>query len=78
MIPTFEDDEYKLFYKKSNNPVFVNKSPIVLVPNTESNLFKSDIKGGEYILKGEKQQYYLWINKINQAEFSYKINNINN
>ena len=78
LIPKIEDDEYKLLYKKSNNPVFVNKSPIVLVPNAESSLFKSGLSGGEYVLKGEKQQYYLWINKINQVDFSYKINNINN
>lgn len=74
-IPNAENDIYNLFYKKSNNLVCEGDIPIVLQLNSARNLNRADIKGGKYVLKGKKQQYLLWIDKINQANFSYKINN---
>lgn len=74
-IPNAENDIYNLFYKKSNNLVCEGNTPIVLQLNSAKNLNRADIKGGKYVLKGKKQQYLLWIDKINQANFSYKINN---
>ena len=67
-----QKDEYKLYYKKSNNPVLVKKEPIVLRPDGELKLIRYDVRGGNYVLKGENDQYFLWIDKINQANFSYK------
>ncbi|MGM0165504.1 sortase A [Enterococcus sp. AZ135] len=78
LIPDIPNGRYKLCYRKSNKPVLENKNPIILQPNAESTLTKHDLRGGKYVLKGEKQHYFLWIDQINQVDFSYKINNINN
>lgn len=74
-IDNAKNDNYKLYYKKRNKLVLENKEPVILQSNSESMLIKPGLRGGKYVLKGENQQYLLWIDKINQADFSYKINN---
>lgn len=72
------NDIYKLCYKKSNNPLYLAEQPIILHPNSDGVINGVNIKGGKYVLKGEKQQYLLWIDKINQTNFSYIIKNKSN
>ncbi|MDT2659328.1 class C sortase [Enterococcus hulanensis] len=72
LIRVRDTQDYKLYYKKSNKPVLEEKKPIILRSDADSMLVKYNIRGGKYVLKGENQQYFLWIDKIKQANFSYK------
>lgn len=63
---------YQLLHKKNNKPFLVNGQPVVLVPDSENSLMYQNLRGGKYILKGQQDQYRLWIEKINQKKFSYK------
>ena len=73
-----ENNNYKLCYKKSNKPVLKGGKPVVLQPDAEALIEKVDVIGNKYLLIGKEQQYFLWIDKINQTNFSYKINNKRN
>lgn len=64
--------------KKSNKPVLKGGKPVVLQPDAEALIEKVDVIGNKYLLIGKEQQYFLWIDKINQTNFSYKINNKRN
>jgi sortase A len=72
LIHDIPNGKYKLCYRRSNKPVLENKNPIILQPNAESTLTKQGLRGDNYVLKGEHQHYFLWIDKINQVDFSFK------